>query len=70
VQRGIVVPTDAITRGTSGEALAWVKPSALRFVPRQVRTQPLPGGRVLVLAGLQPGERVVTQGAGLLGQIR
>ena len=70
VQRGVVVPADAVTRGSSGETVAWVKPSALRFVPRQVRTQPLPGGRVLVLAGLRPGERVVTQAAGLLGQIR
>lgn len=70
VQRGIVLPADAIARGSSGEAIAWVKPSALRFVPRQVRTQPLPGGRVLVHAGLQPGERVVTQAASLLGQIR
>lgn len=70
VQRGVVLPADAITRGPSGETLAWVKPSALRFVPRQVRTQPLPGGQVLVLGGLQPGERVVTKAAGLLGQIR
>lgn len=70
VQRGVILPADAITRGESGETLAWVKPSALRFVPRPVRTQPLPGGRVLVLGGLQPGERVVTQAAGLLGQIR
>ena len=70
VQLGVVLPADAITRGESGQTLAWVKPTALRFVPRPVRTQPLPGGRVLVLGGLQPGERVVTQAAGLLGQIR
>jgi RND family efflux transporter MFP subunit len=70
VRQGIVLPAEAVTRGASGEAIAWVKPSALRFVPRQVRTQPLPGGRLLVLAGLQPGERIVMQGAGLLGQIR
>jgi RND family efflux transporter MFP subunit len=70
VRQGIVLPAEAITRGASGESIAWVKPSALRFVPRQVRTQPLPGGRLLVLAGLRPGERIVMQGAGLLGQIR
>jgi hypothetical protein len=70
VQRGVVLPAEAVTRGWSGETLVWIKPSALRFVPRQVRTQALPGGRVLVLAGLQQGERVVTQAAGLLGQIR
>ncbi|WP_300975117.1 efflux RND transporter periplasmic adaptor subunit [Sphingomonas sp. LHG3406-1] len=70
VQRGVVLPADAISRGEDGQLVAWVKPSAMRFVPRQVRTQPLPGGRVLVVAGLQPGDRVVTQAAGLLGQIR
>lgn len=69
-QQGVALPAEAVTRGASGEAIVWVKPSALRFLPRQVRTQVLPGGRVLVLAGLQPGERVVTQAAGLLGQIR
>jgi RND family efflux transporter MFP subunit len=70
VQRGVILPADAISRDENGQALAWVKPSAMRFVPRQVRTQPLPGGRVLVVAGLQPGDRVVTQAAGLIGQIR
>lgn len=70
VRQGIVLPAEAVTRGASGESIAWVKPSALRFVPRQVRTQPLPGGRLLVLAGLRPGERIVMQGAGLLGQVR
>ena len=70
VQTGVILPADAISRGENGQALAWVKPSAMRFVPRQVRTQPLPGGRVLVVAGLQPGDRVVTQATGLLGQIR
>jgi RND family efflux transporter MFP subunit len=70
VQRGVVLPAEAVTRGESGETVVWVKPSAMRFVPRPVHTQPLPGGRHLVLGGLQPGERVVTQAAGLLGQIR
>jgi multidrug efflux pump subunit AcrA (membrane-fusion protein) len=70
VRQGIALPAEAVTRGPSGESIAWVKPSALRFVPRQVRTQPLPGGQLLVLGGLRPGERIVMQGAGLLGQIR
>jgi multidrug efflux pump subunit AcrA (membrane-fusion protein) len=70
VQRGVVLPAGAITRGESGETLAWVKPSALRFVPRPVRTQPLPGGSVLIVSGLKPGERIVTEAAALLGQVR
>ena len=32
--------------------------------------QPLDGARVLVLAGMTPGARIVTQGAELLGQVR
>ena len=70
VQSGLALPAEAVVRSTSGEATVWTKPSAMVFVPRIVRMQPLPGGRVLVLAGLEPGQRVVTQGAALLAQVR
>jgi hypothetical protein len=35
-----------------------------------VRTEALDGARVLVVAGLKPGQRIVTQGAELLNQVR
>ena len=42
-----------------------------RFEPRTVRYEPLDGQRVvIVLAGLKPDVRVVTEGATLLNQIR
>ena len=38
--------------------------------PRRVRTEPLDATRVRVVQGLAGGERVVTEGAALLGQFR
>ena len=40
------------------------------LAPRTVRTRPLDAARVLVTDGLAGGERVVTDGAPLLAQIR
>ena len=39
-------------------------------MPREVRVEPLDGERVLIVSGVEPGKRVVTQGAELLNQIR
>ena len=35
-----------------------------------VRVEPLDGERVLIAAGLEPGKRIVAQGAELLDQVR
>jgi hypothetical protein len=35
-----------------------------------VRTRVVSGDRIAVLAGLEPGARVVVQGAGLIAQVR
>jgi biotin carboxyl carrier protein len=70
VQDGIAVPRASVLRGTNGQNLVWEHVAAERFVSREVRTEPLDGARVLVQAGLEPGQRVVTQGAELLNQVR
>jgi hypothetical protein len=48
----------------------WVHTEAERFVARRVRTQPLDATHVAVVDGLHDGERVVTEGASLLSQVR
>lgn len=68
--RGVALPRAAVTRASSGEALAWVHVSAERFAPRRVQTVALDGVNVAVTAGLNAGERVVTEGAALLAQVR
>jgi hypothetical protein len=66
---GIPVPARALTRdGTV--PVVFVKESPTRYAPRVVRSRPAEGGVILVEAGLNPGERVVTEGAALIAQVR
>lgn len=67
---GVPVPAAALVRSSANEPLVWVKAAPERFEPRRVRVQPLDAARVLVLQGLAGGERVVTDGAPLLNQVR
>ncbi|MBS0506560.1 MAG: HlyD family efflux transporter periplasmic adaptor subunit [Proteobacteria bacterium] len=67
---GVRIPLAALQKSPSNQAIVWVKTAPERFVPRVVRHQPLDGVHVAVTEGLQPGERVATQGAALLNQIR
>lgn len=70
VTTGIGLPRDAVIRGGNGENIVFVHLGPEIFEPRPVRTTPLDGGRVLVVAGIEAGDRVVTQGAELLNQLR
>ena len=67
---GITLPRAAVIRLPNGGAAVWDHVAPERFVARPVRLQPLDGTRVLILAGLKPGQRIVTQGADLLNQVR
>lgn len=68
--RGIVLPADAVVRSAEGPPVVFEHATAERFLPRQVRVQPLDGTRVVVTAGLEAGQRVVVQGAALIAQVR
>jgi hypothetical protein len=67
---GIAVPRTSVLRGPNGQAIVYEHTNAERFVPREVRVEPLDGSHVLVVSGLEAGRRIVTQGAELLNQIR
>jgi hypothetical protein len=68
--QGIVLPADAVVRSVEGPPVVFEHATAERFIPRQVRVQPLDGTRVVVTAGLEAGQRVVVQGAALIAQVR
>ncbi len=68
--RGIPVPQGSVMKNSSGETIVWVHVSAERFVPQKVKIQAVDANTVAVLEGLRDGDRVVTQGAALLTQIR
>ncbi|KAA0571898.1 HlyD family efflux transporter periplasmic adaptor subunit [Azospirillum sp. Sh1] len=67
---GIVLPRHSVVRSAGGQPIVWQHESPQRFVARPVRTQPVDGNTVLVLAGIEPEARIVTDGAGLLNQVR
>jgi membrane fusion protein, heavy metal efflux system len=67
---GVIVDRDAIARGSSGEAIIWRHVEPEHFEARPVRTLPLDAARVVIVAGVEVGERVVVRGAELINQIR
>ena len=68
--KGVAVPLAALTRTSAGDAVVWVHAGAETFVPRKVRYQSLDGASVAVTEGVAAGERMVTQGASALTQVR
>lgn len=67
---GIILPRDAVVRGGNGETLVWRHTDPERFEPRPVRTEPFDATRLVIRAGVAPGERIVVRGAEHLNQIR
>jgi len=69
-RKGVAIPSEAVIRASNGQWLVYEHTNAERFVPREVRVEPLDGANVLILAGIEPKRRIVTQGAELLSRIR
>ena len=67
---GVAIPRSAVLRAANGQSLVFEHTNAERFVPREVRVEPLDAGRVLIISGIGAGKRIATQGAELLNQIR
>ena len=68
--KGVAVPHAALTRNGSGDTVLWVHVGAEKFVPRKVRFHALDGANAAVTEGVAAGERMVTQGASALAQVR
>ena len=68
--KGIAVPSASLMKGPSNQTIVWVKTAPEKFEPRTVTTEPLDGIHVAVTAGLKAGDRVATQGATLVNQVR
>ena len=68
--KGVAMPAAALVKTPSNQDMVWLHTGAEMFVPRTVRFMALDGATVSVTNGLKPGDRVVTQGAALLNQVR
>lgn len=67
---GLRVPTQAVQRGPDGSIQVWVHVRPEQFRPQRVQARELGGGFSVVTQGLAAGDRVVTDGAALLAQVR
>lgn len=67
---GVKLPLAALQKNAANQSIVWVKTGPEQFAPRTVLYQPLDGVQVAVTSGLQAGERVATEGAALLNQVR
>lgn len=61
VENAILLPQQAVTRGSQGDTVLVVAPDN-SFAPRQVRIGQAQGNNWVVLDGLKPGERVIVDG--------
>jgi biotin carboxyl carrier protein len=68
--KAIAVPAAALMKSPANQTIVWVKTAPERFEPRVVSAEPLDGVDVAITSGLKAGERVATQGATLINQVR
>lgn len=68
--KGIAVPVAALMKNPANQTVVWVKTAPERFEPRSVTSEALDGVTVAVTSGLKAGDRIATQGANLINQVR
>lgn len=61
-EQSLLVPQQAVTRNTKGEAVVMVVAPEGKFAPRVVKTEQAIGDKWLVSAGVQPGDQVIVEG--------
>ncbi len=68
--KGFALPAGAIVKNQSNLDMVWVHTGAEQFEARTVNQIALDGATVSITTGLKVGDRVVTQGAPLVNQVR
>lgn len=69
-EKNLLVPRDAVVRGNSGLLVVWVHEAPETFRPQIVDAEPFDGTSMKIKAGLNEGDRFVTEGASFLSQVR
>lgn len=68
--QGFSVPAATLMKNPANQTVVWVKSAPERFEPRVVTVEALDGVAVAITTGLKAADRVVTQAATLINQIR
>lgn len=61
-EQSILVPQQAVTRNSKGEAVVMVVGEEGKFAPRVIQTTQTVGDKWLVSDGLKPGEQIIVEG--------
>ena len=67
---GIVLPRSALAQAPSGQTVVYSHKEPEVFQPRTVRVEPFDSENVLIMSGIDAGERIVVRNALLLSQVR
>ena len=67
---GIILPRSAIAQAPNGQMVVFRHKEPEIFEPRAIRFEPFDTATVLILAGVEQGDKVVVQGAQLINQVR
>ncbi len=67
---GIILPRAAVAQAPNGQMVVFRHREPEIFEPKPIRFEPFDAGTVLVLAGVERGDKVVVQGAQLINQVR
>ncbi len=67
---GVKAPSKSLVKSSSNQTIVWIKKSPEIFEPRTVVYEPLDGQNIVITSGIKDGERVITDGASLINQIR
>jgi len=67
---GIVLPRAAVAQAPNGQMVVFSHKEPEIFEPRPIRFEPFDATSILVLAGVEAGDKVVVQGAQLVNQVR
>lgn len=66
----ITLARASVVRSSNGQPIVWAHVEAERFEARVVKTAPIDAERLGVMAGIDPGARIVMRGAELINQVR
>ena len=67
---GIILPRSSVAQAPNGQMVVFRHKEPEIFEPKPIRFEPFDAGTVLVLAGVEHGDKVVVQGAQLINQVR
>jgi RND family efflux transporter MFP subunit len=67
---GIILPRAAVAQAPNGQMVVFSHKEPEVFEPKPIRFEPFDAGSVLVLAGVERGDKVVVKGAQLINQVR